>query len=167
MTHDVRLIRPPENYSIIELFRYADAEWIRDDGQADLAFFGKAIPEGSQNWFPFAFGFEFLIEDEDGDDYWGRPADHPNTIAYEDAMNRCCSKYGCANGRCEHDPHIEEASYRVRFVIETVIDFSPIERDTPLSEDDAIGNAYGTVSDDVWEQLRGEGWSIHEEAQRL
>jgi hypothetical protein len=166
MALEARLIRPPENYEIIEMFRYADGQWIRDDGQADLAFFGKAIPRGSQNWFPYAFGFEFLVADDDGE-YWDHPRGHPNTIAYESAMNECSKRYGCANGHSEYDPFIEEAEYKVGFYMETVITFSPIKRETPLDEQDAIGNAYGTVPDEVWEQLRSEGWTIREEAQRL
>ena len=61
---------------------------------------------------------------------------------------------------------IEQGAFRVSVTLTTVIDFSPIERDKPLSSEDAIGNAQGTVSDEVWKALEDEGWTIEFEAER-
>ena len=53
---------------------------------------------------------------------------------------------------------IEEAEYVVTATLRVVIPFSPIERPTPLTKQDAIANAMGTVPDSVWEALEDECW---------
>jgi len=62
--------------------------------------------------------------------------------------------------------YIEEADFQVQAVLTISFGFSPIERDTPLTKEDAIANAYGTVSKDVWKALKDEGWSIEFSAKR-
>lgn len=64
-------------------------------------------------------------------------------------------------------PFVEEADFVVTLTLTNTITFSPIERDTPLNNSDAIGNAYGTVSDIVWRALRAEGWHIEETVERI
>lgn len=61
---------------------------------------------------------------------------------------------------------IEEAEYVVRITLTTTIQFSPIERETPITQHDAIANAYGTVPDSVWDALEDEGWAIECHAER-
>lgn len=62
---------------------------------------------------------------------------------------------------------IEEGTFTVRIILTTDIDFSPIERDTPLSSRDAIGNAFGTVSEETWNELEAERWTIEASAERI
>lgn len=63
--------------------------------------------------------------------------------------------------------HVEEAEYLVTATLVVCIPFSPIERETPLCEQDAVANAMGTMPDRLWEDLEAEGWSISFEAERL
>jgi len=66
---------------------------------------------------------------------------------------------------------IEEAEYVVRITLTTTIGFSPIERDGPLTEKDAIGNAFATVTygEDrtIWDVLESEGWTIEAQAEKV
>jgi hypothetical protein len=62
---------------------------------------------------------------------------------------------------------IEEADYIVRMTFTTTISFSPIERDTPLSKLDAVGNAQGTLPDDWFKRAEAEGWSVEFAAERI
>lgn len=62
---------------------------------------------------------------------------------------------------------IEEATFLVRAKLTVRIDFSPIERETPITERDAIANARGTMSDDFWAALEDEGWDIQFFADRV
>jgi hypothetical protein len=62
---------------------------------------------------------------------------------------------------------IEEAEYKVTVKLTNLITFSPIERSTPLSKFDAIANAEGTVSDEIWKALEDEGWAIEFEAEKI
>jgi len=62
---------------------------------------------------------------------------------------------------------IEEAEYRVVITLTNLIGFSPIERATRITQHDAIQNALGTMPDEVWKQLEGEGWTIESSAERL
>jgi hypothetical protein len=62
---------------------------------------------------------------------------------------------------------IEEAEYVVRITLTTTVAFSPIERKGPITQADAVDNAYGFVSEDVWTMLEGEGFSVSAEAERI
>lgn len=55
---------------------------------------------------------------------------------------------------------IEAADYRVQATLTTVMTFSPIDRETPLTEADAIENARGTMPDGFFEALEAEGWAV-------
>jgi hypothetical protein len=63
--------------------------------------------------------------------------------------------------------YVEEAEYEVTIKLTNSIIFSPIERKTPLTKQDAIGNAYGTVPDSVWQALKDEGWTLEADATKL
>jgi hypothetical protein len=62
---------------------------------------------------------------------------------------------------------IEEAEYVVRASLTTTITFSPIERPTPITQQDAIANAMGTMPDSLWHDLEDEGWTVEFTAERL
>lgn len=66
---------------------------------------------------------------------------------------------------------IEEATYLVRMSFVTTIDFSPIERDTPLTENDAIANAEGTFPSDLFRKFHqaaeAEGWDFTIRAEKI
>lgn len=62
---------------------------------------------------------------------------------------------------------IEEGAYVVRIMLTNTIRFSPIERSTPLTRADAIANGLGTMRDEFWSELEGEGWAIETSAERL
>lgn len=55
---------------------------------------------------------------------------------------------------------IEECDYTVEITLQVAVGFSPIERETPITESDAISNALGMVQDSVWDDLASEGFSI-------
>jgi hypothetical protein len=55
---------------------------------------------------------------------------------------------------------IEEAEYIVRITLTGRVGFSPIERDGPITKQDAIDNGLGSFPDDIWELIEGEGWSV-------
>lgn len=55
---------------------------------------------------------------------------------------------------------IEEAEYTVCIFLTTTMTFSPMERNTALTGDDAMQNAFGLVPDELWEFLRSEGFMI-------
>ena len=55
---------------------------------------------------------------------------------------------------------IEEKGYIVRATLTTSVEFSPIERPTPITKQDAINNAIGSVHADLWAELESQGWSI-------
>lgn len=110
------------------LLRYAEGKWIQDDGEPDLAFvhgvfaYGVSLPYSTNilwSWRDIDLSRSFLPKDLQNftrgwhyqtvnnthweDYYWGSFGTgrdkHPNTIAYEDAMHKCSSIHGCANGR--------------------------------------------------------------------
>jgi hypothetical protein len=81
----VHKIRPPKGVSFKELFRYADGEWITDDGQKDLAFYGMTT-----KGVPYAYYKQLSPLAH---------SDHPNELAGRNAMDTCCRRYHCANGR--------------------------------------------------------------------
>lgn len=60
---------------------------------------------------------------------------------------------------------IEEKTYLVTITLTAQIDFAPIERDSPITQFDAIQNALGTVDQSVWDALEGEGWNIDTKAE--
>lgn len=66
----------------------------------------------------------------------------------------------------EGTPMVEEANYIVRVTLTNTIGFSPIERDSPITKQDAISNAISTISEFVWEALDSEGWSVEFTAER-
>lgn len=108
-----------------ELFRYANGEWIEDDGKYDIAFYGRDrqfTPFGlyvqlphyrnliwgwyDRHWssheprHPRGNAWHYALRE--GETQWGDAWDvdaHPNSRAGREAMNRCCGKYSCANGR--------------------------------------------------------------------
>lgn len=61
---------------------------------------------------------------------------------------------------------VEEAEYMVRATLTVCIPFSPIERETPLTRQDAIANAIGTMRDGFWDELESEGWTIEFAAEK-
>lgn len=62
---------------------------------------------------------------------------------------------------------IEEGEFKVTVTLTIVIAFSPIERPTPLTAQDAIDNARSTMSDDFWGALEDECWGVKFEAERM
>jgi len=62
---------------------------------------------------------------------------------------------------------IEEKSYRVRVTLTTTMEFSPIERETPITKQDAIANAKGTMPDDWFLAAEDEGWNVKFEAEEV
>jgi len=66
---------------------------------------------------------------------------------------------------------IEEAEYVVRVTLTTTVQFSPIERPAPITQQDAIANALGSVDygtkPTVWDILEGEGFAIETEAEKV
>ena len=61
---------------------------------------------------------------------------------------------------------VEEGSFTVTATLKTGLEFAPMERSSPLTVEDAIDNAKGTVMSDVWDQLADGGWSIEFTATR-
>lgn len=90
MPFKLYMIRPPREdkgfHEYRELFRYANGEWIEDDGQSDLAFGGI-----TKTGWPYAYGFDFGRREPSHE--------HPNEIAFDGAMSFVCDRYHCANGR--------------------------------------------------------------------
>lgn len=117
-------VRPPKSYA--NVIRYAEGQWIEDDGEWDLAFVGK------EDGAPMAFGFqppfrENILWAGCTDKNWGahiknhpsgnawhymlRPKkktwgngdwgsrNHINSRVFDSAMNKCSAMNGCANGR--------------------------------------------------------------------
>lgn len=62
---------------------------------------------------------------------------------------------------------VEEAEYVVRITLTTTIGFSPIARSSRLTAHDAIANAYGTMPDQFWKDLEGEGWALDATAEKV
>jgi hypothetical protein len=104
--------------------RYADGKWIEDDGEYDLAFVG--ISDTCMAWYfrhsnrpnilwswckgsrwqakvenhPNGNAWHYMLKE--GKTGWGdcwNKQGHPNEIAGNSAMNKCCELYSCANGR--------------------------------------------------------------------
>ena len=106
------------------LLRYADGQWIPDDGKYDLAFahgvfaYGVSLPDYTniiwswhdmaltQSWLPerlrkYAKGHHCYTIDNtpfDQQYHWDN-SQHPNEIAIKSAMDKVCSMHDCANGR--------------------------------------------------------------------
>lgn len=106
------------------LLRYADGQWIPDDGEYDLAFvrgviaLGMHLPdfpnviwswndiELTHCWLPdklhkYARGHHFFTVDNSpfSQDYHWDKSQHPNAIAMKSALDKACSMHGCGNGR--------------------------------------------------------------------
>ena len=107
-----------------EVLRYAQGEWLPDDGEWDVAFvvsgFGGPLGLGvrmpyqrniiwkglTSHWSannlkhprlnPWHHMFREGTSEWGGD--WGGSR-HPNSLAMDAAMNKCCSMHRCANGR--------------------------------------------------------------------
>lgn len=47
------------------------------------------------------------------------------------------------------------------------IEFAPIERETLLTQEDAIGNARGTLPDEFFEMAEAEGWEVSFYTERI
>jgi hypothetical protein len=62
---------------------------------------------------------------------------------------------------------IEEKEYVVRITLSTVVGFSPIERETPITTSDAIENAYGMLPDGYFKAAEDEGFTIEATAESL
>lgn len=62
---------------------------------------------------------------------------------------------------------IEDATYLVRMKFTGTIAFAPIERDRPITRQDAIDNAIGTLPDGTLEAFEAEGWDVEFEAEKV
>lgn len=117
--------RPRESELLGSVFRYAEGQWLPDDGEYDLAFimYGSGAPMAmfielpnqkniiwsglTTHWSGYVAQhprggnpWHYMLRDgetEWGGD-WGR-ARHPNTRAGDAAMRECASRNRCANGR--------------------------------------------------------------------
>lgn len=115
-------IRPPDKYFFGEVFRYADGQWIPDDGEWDLAFAGHAgsptclmvdLPyheniiwswttghwSGFELRHPRGNAWHYMLREgaQGWGNTWARDG-HANIIAGRSGMNFVCRKNGCANG---------------------------------------------------------------------
>lgn len=109
--------RPLDNEQYL---RYANGDWIKDDGKYDLAFVGMNRALGislpyyenilwswckNGRWManvpkhPKGNAWHYMLREgkKDWGERWARER-HPNSIAYESAMDMCSYLYGCANG---------------------------------------------------------------------
>lgn len=143
LTRPVYEFRPMLGFFKGPFHRYANGEWLPDDGEYDLAF--ATVEAGSICLFfehphPRNLEWSWLTTDwrqnvaehprggnpwhralrEGADDFgkgWGRET-HPNEIAGRSGMNWACSQRSCANGRhveCSPlDPHIRAGLVRDR-----------------------------------------------------
>lgn len=132
------------------LLRFADGQWIADDGEYDIAFvsyglgpaFGLGIDLPYQkniiwsgltgHWtardhdHPRNNPWHYMLRD--GETEWGgawHERDvHPNMLARRKAMDHCCAINRCANGRGPRfeigDPYIAAGLVRVRDTREVV-----------------------------------------------
>lgn len=102
--------------------RYSNGEWIEDDGEFGLAFISLNRPFAygvnvrhreniiwswckDMQWgatvrgHPRGNAWHYMLRD--GETKWGdcwNRSMHPNTIAFDAAMQKCSSRSGCANG---------------------------------------------------------------------
>jgi hypothetical protein len=122
--------RPVPGFFVGNVRRYADGNWLADDGEYDLAFIGFAVggyPCSLYVSLPYQrnilakwYSRHWAVDEprhEDGNAWhyhlrrgkrswggdWGR-SNHPNTRAGDAGMNKICSEAGCANGR-HVEPH--------------------------------------------------------------
>jgi len=141
--------RPIKQY--MDCLRYADGNWIPDDGEYDLAFVGKddGFPMGiyfhlpyytniiwswckKGNWranvikHPRGNAWHYMLRP--GKKTWGNSWArdmHPNIIAENKAMDKCCSMYSCANGiggEFEiNDPYIKNGLVRNKETKEVLV----------------------------------------------
>ncbi len=148
-THQVHEIRPPETAH--EVYRLTDdGLWVLDDGEWGLAFIGNDT--GPMAWY-FGVGYQRNIawswcknnqwrthgpgchpngnpwhyELTNGENEWGGSwgrDEHPNGVAGRKAVNECCNRNSCANGRGPRyeigDSGIAERRLRVRDTGEVV-----------------------------------------------
>lgn len=122
-----------------DLRRYADGQWIPDDGEYDIAFsswcmaYGVDLPyqrniiwqwvdrhsSAHEARHPRGNAWHYMLRDgtKEWGGKWGRDR-HPNRIAYEAAMSFTVSRDRCANGRgpemCAGDAYIAAGLLRER-----------------------------------------------------
>ncbi len=135
--------RPLPQHARGTVLRYAEGEWLPDDGEWDIAFvnYGAGVPRGlgvdlpyqrniiwsglTSHWsarhvdHPRLNPWHYMLRD--GETEWGGPwgrDTHPNKRAYEKAMSHCCSINRCANGSGPEfkigDPYIAAGLLRER-----------------------------------------------------
>lgn len=135
--------RPLPQHTGCTVLRYADGQWIPDDGEYDIAFvsYGGCAPWGlyvrlpyqknilwsglTQHWrgqdhnHPRGNPWHYMLRD--GETEWGGDWSrdrHPNSRAGDKAQSHCCSLNGCANGRGPEfrigDPYIAAGLLRER-----------------------------------------------------
>lgn len=127
--------RPRDCHLRGTVLRYADGQWLPDDGSWDLAFisYGAGAPiciyvdlpyqrniiwkgltthwTGCISEHPRGNPWHYMLRDGETDwgGDWGRSR-HPNSQAGDEGMSKCASINRCANGRGIHfnvcDPHI-------------------------------------------------------------
>lgn len=122
-----------------ETYRFADGQWIEDDGEYDLAFVNHNVCwmvdlpyqrnivwswidghwTGNEPRHPRMNPWHYMLRD--GETEWGGPWDrdqHPNVAAGRSGMSWACAKYRCANGRSVKfhlgDKHIAAGLVRER-----------------------------------------------------
>lgn len=109
------------------LLRYAQGQWIPDDGAYDLAFaygvfaYGINLPDYTNiiwSWYDIGLTLSWLPErlheyasghhlytignTPFNQDYHWDNSQHPNEVAFKSAMDKVCSIHHCANGRGAH-----------------------------------------------------------------
>jgi hypothetical protein len=135
--------RPLPEHMGSMVFRYASGAWLPDDGEHDIAFisYGMCAPYGlyvrlpyqrnilwsglTQSWrgsdsnHPRANPWHYMLRDGQTEwgGHWNRDA-HPNQRAGTAAMDECCRRNRCANGRGPEfhtgDPYIAAGLLRER-----------------------------------------------------
>ena len=103
--------------------RYAEGDWVADDGEYDLAFVDLDSPSAYSINMPFYENILWswckqgkwmakvskhpnlnawhymTVDDKKTWGKWGDKDRHLNEIAHRSAMNKCCELHRCANGR--------------------------------------------------------------------
>lgn len=144
LLHPVYEFRPlpdafPQRTRGEDVFRFADGEWVADDGEYDIAFvcgnfcLMVELPyqrntiwqwttghwSGFEPKHPRGNAWHYMLRDGETDfgGDWGRDR-HPNSKAGKAGMNRQCGIYHCSNGLHVEfhlgDPHIAAGLVRDR-----------------------------------------------------